>query len=78
MLDRVAARLAARPDILDQRRRSARHPFGRIKQWMSQGAFPMRGLQNVRGEFSLAALAHNIRRAITLVGIPGLIDAAKA
>ena len=78
VLDRVAARLAARPGILDQRRQSARHPFGTIKQWMNQGAFLTRRLENVRGEFSLTALAYNIRRAITLVGIPRLIAAARA
>jgi hypothetical protein len=36
VLDRMAARLAARPDILDQRRESVEHPFGTIKQWMNQ------------------------------------------
>ena len=78
VLDRVAARLAARPEVLDQRRESAEHPFGSIKQWMGQGAFLMRRLENVRGEFSLTALAYNVRRAITLVGVQGLIAAAKA
>ena len=70
VLDRMAARLAARPDILDTRRESVEHPFGTIKQWMNQGAFLMRRLDNVRGEFSLTALAYNIKRAITLVGVP--------
>ena len=37
----------------------------------------MRRLENVRGEFSLTALAYNIRRAITLVGVPGLVAAAR-
>ncbi|MDH1270511.1 transposase [Rhizobium pusense] len=78
VLDRMAARLAARPDILDRRRESVEHPFGTIKQWMYQGAFLMRRLANVRGEFSLTALAYNIKRAITLVGVPGLIAALKA
>ncbi|EYD77507.1 hypothetical protein Rumeso_00932 [Rubellimicrobium mesophilum DSM 19309] len=78
MLDRMAARLAARPEILDQRRISVEHPFGSIKQWMHQGAFLVRRLDNVRGEFSLTALAYHIRRAISLVGVPGLIAAAKA
>ena len=40
------------------------HPFGSIKQWMYQGAFLMRGLANVRAEFSLTALAYNLRRAL--------------
>jgi CheY-like chemotaxis protein len=78
VLDRMAARLAARPDVLDQRRESVEHPFGTIKQWMYQGAFLMRRLESVRGEFSLTALAYNIRRAITLVGVPGLIAAVRA
>lgn len=74
----MAARLAARPDVLDLRRESVEHPFGTIKQWMNQGAFLMRRLENVRGEFSLTALAYNIKRAITIVGVPGMIAAAKA
>ncbi|MCZ7450205.1 transposase [Agrobacterium rhizogenes] len=78
VLDRMAARLAARPDILDRRRESVEHPFGTIKQWMNQGAFLMRRLDNVRGEFSLTALAYNIRRAITLIGVSGLIAAIRA
>lgn len=78
VLDRMAARLAARPDILDRRRESVEHPFGTIKQWMNQGAFLMRGLDNVRAEFSLTALAYNIKRAITIVGVSTLIAAARA
>lgn len=74
----MAARLDARPEILDTRRESVEHPFGTVKQWMNQGAFLMRRLENVRGEFSLTALAYNIKRAITLVGVQGLIAAVRA
>jgi hypothetical protein len=35
----------------------SRHPFGSIKQWMYQGAFLLRGLDNVRAEFTLTPLA---------------------
>ncbi|MBJ6123514.1 hypothetical protein [Sphingomonas mollis] len=45
---------------------------------MNQGAFLMRGLDKVRAEFSLTALAYDLRRAITLIGVPGLIRAARA
>lgn len=38
----------------------------------------MRGLDNVHGEFSLTALAYNIKRTITIVGVPGLIAAVRA
>lgn len=78
VLDRMAERLSHRPDVLDRRKESVEHPFGTIKQWMYQGAFLMRGLNRVQGEFSLTALAYNIKRAISLVGIPELIGAMKA
>ena len=74
----MAERLAARPELLDARRESVEHPFGSIKQWMGQGAFLTRRLENVRGEFSITALAYNSRRAISLVGVPALIAAARA
>ena len=75
--DRMADRLAARPDVLDQRRESVEHPFGSIRQWMGQGAFLMRRIENVRAEFSLTALACNLRRAITILGLPALIAAVR-
>ncbi len=77
-LERMAERVAARPELQDIRRQSVEHPFGTIKQWMNQGTFLMRRLENVRGEFSLTALTYNLRRAITLIGAPGLIAALKA
>ena len=75
-MDRMADRLAARPEVMDRRRESVEHPFGSIKQWMGQGAFLTRRLDNVRGEFSLTALAYNMRRAINLAGLPAMIAAA--
>ncbi|MEO9517024.1 MAG: transposase [Paracoccaceae bacterium] len=77
ILDRMAARLAANPEVLDQRRERVVHPFGSIKQWMGQRNFLMRRIENVRAEFSLTALAYNIRRALTLVGVTGLMQAIK-
>jgi hypothetical protein len=78
VLERMAKRLAGRPDILGVRRETVEHPFGSIKQWMNQGAFLMRGLEKVRAEFSLTALAYNLGRAITIIGIPSMIRAVQA
>ena len=77
-LDQMAERIAQRPELACIRRSTVEHPFGSIKKWMGQDAFLMRGLENVRGEFSLTALAYNIRRAINLVGLPALIRAVQA
>ena len=77
MLDRMAARLKARPDILARRRETVEHPFGTIKQWMHQGAFLMRGLDNVRAEFSLTALVYNLRRAVNILGVAAMMAAVR-
>ena len=78
VLDRMQARIAQRPDMLDKRRETVEHPFGSIKQWMNQGAFLMRGLEKVRGEFSLTALAYNLRRILNIVELSKLIAALPA
>ncbi len=74
-LDRMAARLRQRPDILARRREIVEHPFGTIKQWINQGAFLTCGLDKVRAEFSLTALAYNMRRALNILGTEKLMDA---
>jgi hypothetical protein len=78
VLDRMAARLRARPEILDRRREIVEHPFGSIKQWMNQGAFLMKGLDKVRAEFSLTALVYNLRRALNILGVGAMMAAVRA
>jgi transposase len=78
VLDRMAARLKARPELLDRRRETVEHPFGSIKQWMNQGAFLMKGLDKVRAEFSLTALAYNLRRALNILGVDAMTAAVRA
>jgi transposase/IS5 family transposase len=78
VLDRMAERLRARPEILDRRREVVEHPFGSIKQWMYHGAFLMRGLANVRAEFCLTALAYNLRRALNILGAEAMTAAVAA
>ena len=51
------------------------HPFGTIKRWMEQSYFLMRGKNKVSAEMSLTVLAYNLRRVITLIGVPPLIQA---
>ena len=63
-------RLTRHRELLKRRQKCMEHPFGSIKQWMRQGAFLMRRLENVRTEFSLTALVYKMGRAINLVGFP--------
>ena len=45
---------------------------------MNQGAFLMRGLDNVRAEFSLTALVYNLRRALNILGVEAMMAAVTA
>ena len=73
VFDRMAARLrgqarAARPAPRDRRASL------RLDQAMDEpGCLPDAGLDNVRGEFSLTALAYNLRRALNILGVGTLI-----
>jgi hypothetical protein len=40
---------------------------------MHPGAFLMRGLANVRAEFSLTALAYNLRRTLNILRVEAMI-----
>jgi hypothetical protein len=42
---------------------------------MDQGYFLMRGIEKVRAEFSLSVLAYNIKRVITILGVPTMVQA---
>ena len=74
----MQARLDRMPNAMRVRRRTVEHVFGTIKDWMGRGHFKTRRLKNVGTEMSLHILAYNIKRAIALVGVPGLISAMQA
>ncbi len=73
----MAARLAANPQMTRQRRHTVEHPCGTIKHAMHQGHFLMKGLRQVRAEFSLSALAYNLLRVINIAGVKALVEALR-
>lgn len=73
----MEARVQARPELQQQRKCVVEHPFGTLKRAMDFGYFLLKGLQKVRGEFSLMALAYNLRRAINVLGVECLLDALR-
>ena len=77
VLERMEQRVKGNREVMKQRKQIVEHPFGTIKFWNDQRHFLMRGLENVRAEFSLSALAYNIKRAITLVGVSGLVASVR-
>jgi transposase len=75
VLERIEQRVKANPVVLKLRKQLVEHPFGTIKFWNDQGHFLMRGLEKVKAEFSLSTLAYDIKRALNIIGVRGLIGA---
>jgi len=66
VVEAQAARVAAQPQIIKQRKAIVEHVFGTLRHW-GHDDFLMRGLQKVRAEFSLSALTYNLRRVLKLI-----------
>ena len=75
LMDDMARRVRARPELLRRRQQLSEPPFGTIKRAMNQGYFLMKGLDKVGAEMSLTVLSYNLKRAINIVGVPRLIEA---
>jgi len=67
-------RIAAKKEVIRQRKSIVEHPFGTIKRGMEAGCCLTKGLRNVNGEFSLTFLAYNLKRAINILGCKKLIS----
>ena len=61
------------PEALTIGAQTVEHPFGKLKLWMGARHFLMKRLENVKTGMILHVLAYNIRRMITIVGVPTLI-----
>jgi transposase len=78
IIEQTQQRVQAHPEIMKQRKQIVEHPFGTIKHWWDHSHFLMRGLEKVKVEFSLSALAYNITRVINILGVDLLITILKS
>jgi Transposase DDE domain len=74
-LERRQKRVEANPAMMKRRKQLVEPPFGPIQHWHAQGYFLMNGLAKVRAEFSLSTLAYNLKRVMTLLGGPHMLQA---
>jgi transposase len=75
IVERTAARLAAKPDAMLIRRATVEHPYGTLKCWMGATHFLTKTLDRVSTEMSLHVLAYNMKRVINLIGTKQLLEA---
>ena len=76
VVERAAARVAARPEIVAERKTIVEHVFGTLRAW-GHDHFLMRGLAKVRAEFSLSAMIYNLRRMLNLRSVEELLAALR-
>ncbi len=75
LLDEMAQRVKANPQLMKRRQQLSEHPFGTIKRAMVSSYFLMRGIKKVAAEMSLTVLAYNLKRVLNIVGVKKLIAA---
>ena len=62
---------------MDNRKCLSEHPFGTIKRTLGQYYFLLKGFVKVGAEMGLFCLSYNLRRAISLRGVPVLVAALR-
>ena len=77
LMEAMAARVKAQPEKLRRRKGLVEHPFGTIKRWFGYTYFLVKGLENVRGEWTLMTLAYNLKRVQNLVSLAELLVAVR-
>jgi len=78
VLDSMQERLDRHPEMMRLRRQTVEHPFGTIKHWMGWTHFITKTLTRVSTEMSLHVLAYNLKRAMRVLGIMGILHAMQA
>lgn len=74
VVERAAARVAAWPQLVAERKTIVEHVFGTLRNW-NHDTFLLKGLEKVRAEFSLSALVYNLRRVLKLRSVEELLKA---
>jgi transposase len=74
---REAMHRRAREDrtFMKRRRELVEHPFGTMKWMLGYPRFLVRGLKKAKGELALAVLGFNLKRTISILGVPALLEA---
>jgi transposase len=73
VLERHRARVMGAEDLMRRRSGIVEHPFGTLKCRAGYRHFLVRGLDKVRGEWSLMALCYNFTRVLNILGFDEFI-----
>ena len=63
------------PVWMKHRRETVEHPFGTMKWLMAHPRFLIKGLKKAKAELALGVLCYNLKRVISILGVPALLEA---
>lgn len=75
LMEAMAQRVKANPQIMKLRKQLCEHPFGTLKRFFGYTHFLLKGLLKVRAEWSLMTLVYNLKRVLNLVSFDKLMEA---
>ncbi len=75
VVDEMKDRVLLHPEVMEQRKKVAEHPFGTVKRAFGASYLLLKGLRKVGGEVGLLMTAYNLRRAVNILGVDGLMQA---
>jgi len=75
LMEAMAVRVKANPQMMKLRKQLCEHPFGTLKRFLGYTHFLLKGLVKVRAEWSLMTLAYNFKRLLKLVSFDQLMAA---
>ena len=68
-------RASADPIWMRRRRETVEHPFGTMKWLMAHPRFLIKGLKKAKAELALGVLNYNLKRVVSILGVPALLQA---
>lgn len=71
------ARIDVNKELYRSRQAIVEHPFGTIKRQWGYNHTLLKGKDKVKGEFGLILMLYNLRRAMSIFGVHGLIERLK-
>ncbi|MDO9298366.1 IS1182 family transposase [Bradyrhizobium sp.] len=63
------------PVWMKHRRETVEHPFGTMKWLMAHPRFLIKGLKKAKAELAPGVLCYNLKRVISILGVPALLEA---
>jgi transposase len=75
VVERIRQRITENPEVYPRRQATVEHPFGSMMFWNQGRNLLCRRLGKANAEFTLSALAYNVKRAIKAVGVKALLEA---